>query len=164
MNIRELIEQLTVVAAGLPAGVDSEVRVHLCRGHDEPGEITTKVTVDSDGVVALVQGHPHLDAGVVEVRPVALAVDDELAQLVAGEEPVPSQPTHATIATGDGWGYRMPLDADGKAITPGSLDAIARGCACDAGRNNDGQGHDGNNGRAFVFNHQCPVHRRAKLA
>lgn len=163
VNIRELIERLTAVAAELPAGADSDVRVHLCRGHDEPGEITTKVTVDSDGTRVLVQGHPHLDVGDTEVLPVALGVDDELARLVAGEVSAPPPPTHATITTGDGWGYRMPVDADGKAIAPGSLDAIARGCVCDPGRNNDGDGHESNGGRIFIFNNQCPVHRRTKL-
>lgn len=61
------------------------------------------------------------------------------------------------------WGYQMPLDADGKAITPGSLDAVARGCLCDPGRNNDGQGHDNDGGRIFIFNDRCKVHRRLKL-
>ena len=64
------------------------------------------------------QGHPHLPDGNTEARPVALDVDDELARLVAGEELAPPQPSHGTIATGDGWGYQMPLDADGKAIAP----------------------------------------------
>ena len=118
LKIRELIQRLTEVAEELPDGVDSGVRVHLCRGHDEPGEITTKVTVDSDGRRALVQGHPHLPDGNTEARPVTLGVDDELARLVAGEELAPPQPSHGTIATGDGWGYQMPLDADGKAIAP----------------------------------------------
>lgn len=51
--------------------------------------------------------------------------------------------------------YQMPLDADGKAITPGSLDAVARGCLCDPGRNNDGQGHDNDGGRVFILNYRC---------
>jgi len=56
----------------------------------------------SDGRRALVQGHPHLPDGNTEARPVALDVDDELARLVAGEELAPPQPSHGTIATGDG--------------------------------------------------------------
>lgn len=58
LKIRELIERRTQVADELPDGVDSNVRVHLCRGHDEPGEITTKVTVDSDGTAGARAGSP----------------------------------------------------------------------------------------------------------
>lgn len=96
MNIREVIERLQQVAAELPAGLESEVRIHICNGHDTPGVMTASVQVDPVWVQhertlevkdswAVVQGHPHLDEDTEgsTTRPLTMGLDEVVQQWAA---------------------------------------------------------------------------------
>lgn len=165
MKIGELIELLTDAAADLPAGLDSEVHVHICRGWDAFSIVTKEVTIDTSGSVVLVQGHPHRDDGPTVRRPVAMGVDDELARLVEDpdarhEEP----PSSLMIQIDETKAYRVPLRSDGKILAPGHLDALRVGCLCDPERNNFGRGLERSaDNVALIFKDDCPVHQSVTL-
>jgi hypothetical protein len=114
MNIREVIAQLQAVAAELPDGLDSQLRVHICHGSGEAALMIDSVevhamysqhkeTFEVSDSWAVVQGHPHLDekpGGRVH-RPVTMDVDDVVQQWaaeLAGEAPpTPAASTSAEI-------------------------------------------------------------------
>lgn len=175
MNIRDMIERLKEVAEELPDGLDSDVRVHLCNGLGADGVITREVTVatrrrqnqatlEVKEAHAVVQGHSHLDDGETTVSSMMNDVDDELARLT-GETPqfeFPPGTKVIVVDTGDGTGYQLPLDDDGKIISPGSALGIQRGCVCDSAKNNDGLGIDHGDGRYFIFKDDCPLHGKTE--
>src|SRR5688500_2793220 len=91
MNIREAIARLNEVAAQLPRGLDTELRIHICNGSDKPGVMTPSIEVDFmveqhtdtgkvTGSYAIVQGHPHRDPDPMGsmLRPVTMDADDVL--------------------------------------------------------------------------------------
>jgi hypothetical protein len=175
VNIREMIEQLTATADGLPEGLDTPVRVHICNGHDAPSVNTAvadilpeqemdvktmRVRPGSTRVVVTV--HPHSDDTSTTSRPVTMDVDDELARLVAGDverlRPAAQLPPGTRAVTYGG--MRIPFSEAGQPITPGSDEAITFGCLCDPVKNNRGRGADSDGeGIRFVQNKACPVHR-----
>lgn len=112
MNIRDVIERLRELAAELPDGLDSRVRVHICNGSGNEGVMIDSIEVDSMYVQhkqtlavsdswAIVQGHPHRDEtpGGTVYRPMTMDVDSVVEQWAAeltGE--VPPTPAASTSA------------------------------------------------------------------
>ena len=184
MNIREVIEKLQEVAANLPNGLDSEVEIHICNGHDAPGLRTASVEVDTAWLVnektydpkegfAQISGHPHRDEGSGQVMPVTSQIDD-LVEKWATEQ----QETGGRSASGDmirvktddeeyvllPWpagGYiKLPYVA-GMPLLPGARNATEAGCTCSPERNNYGRGYrHGDDGVEVAVKDDCPVHLR----
>jgi hypothetical protein len=114
VKIHELIEQLRAVAADLPNGLDSELRVHICNGSGEPALMIDSVevhpmhqqdreTFEVYDSWAVVQAHPHLDkkpGGQVH-RPMTMDVEDVVnrwaAELAGAAPPTPAASTSAEM-------------------------------------------------------------------
>ncbi|WP_028924528.1 hypothetical protein [Pseudonocardia acaciae] len=114
MNIREVIEGLREVADRLPDGMDSQVRIHVCHGHDS-GTLIKSIQVDSMAeqnretfeiidAYAIVQGHPHLDdrPGGSTLRPVTMDIE-KVVQRWADEGPgdAPKEPDPSNLPSID---------------------------------------------------------------
>lgn len=186
MNIGEIIEALEGLAQQLPDGRSSEVRVHVCNGHDAPGVLTASIEVDvmqqlngSTGEIAaafaIVQGHPHKDPGRGVETPIMMDVDDVVAQWSADfaergrsrprvELEYTTDPTTGVryvllpAATPGTWVRFELTEAGGIRYRPGAATALAAGCLCDPGKNNAGHGMRGDDNHAFIFRKDCPVH------
>lgn len=181
MNIREVIEKLHEVATQLPDGLDSEVQVHLCNGHD-PGVMTPSIEVDTMWIqsaetlavssgFAIVQGHPHRDGGGSTTRPVTAEIEDLVEKWAAdqrgveggnsGADPITlraGDEEYALLPCSDGRFVKFAL-VDGKLqFPPGAPDAVAAGCICDPGRNNHGRGHRQGGTVHVVIKDGCPLH------
>ncbi|MGH3754113.1 MAG: hypothetical protein ACRDRP_15735 [Pseudonocardiaceae bacterium] len=178
MNIREVIEKLHEMAARLPDGLDSEVRVHICNGND-PGLMTPSIEVDTmwtqntetlavSSGFAIVQGHPHLDEADSTVRPATAGIDDlvekwaaDLRGVAGGADPIKlrsGEGEYMLLPFSDGKFVRFAL-ADGRLqFLPGAPDAVAAGCICDPGRNNHGRGHRQGSAVQMVIKDGCPLH------
>lgn len=186
MNIREVIECLNEIAAALPGGLDSEVRVHICNGNDTPGVMTPSIVVDQmwvqdkrdftvKGSFAVIQGHPHRDkdgAGST-IKPLLMEIDEVVqgwAAEQAGDGPVANS-VDVTIDPDSGQRYAVIHRSGQKSIKlelsdegtirypPGAPNAVEAGCTCDPIRNNQGNGageHD--DGRSFIIKANCPLH------
>lgn len=170
MNIGDLIRYLEAAAEALPDGLDSEVRVHLCNGHEAPGVFTKMVGVShgepGDGKFsrwAVIEAHPHSDDEDTVYTPMTMGVDDELARMAAGDAPPRAG---ITVALGDtGEGMRLPYDQDGRVLLPGSEGAVLEGCLCDPEKNKSGRGISvpENDSVAFVYNRACPLHVQVRV-
>lgn len=80
LSVRDAIAQLTLVASGLPDGLDSAFRVAMCHGEGREGEITSHVAIDqwhyidkkiggSTRSYVVAQGHPHRNAEGATLKP-----------------------------------------------------------------------------------------------
>lgn len=166
MIIGELIDALTAAADRLPAGMEAEVQIHLCRGSDRFSIITREVTIDDDGPGLLIQGHPHLDTEGTVRRPLTADLDSELAKMVADPvaQPEPA-PAYAMVSLGARTKYRIPMRATGKILVPGELEALRVGCLCDPERNEAARALSAldNNRVPLVIHDECPVHQTVEL-
>lgn len=179
-----MIAALNDVAHGLPDGLETPVTVSICNGPGEALMLTTEFEVQPRRTVdratmkvrttsAVVSAHPHRDPMARSMNPVDL--DAELAALTASaptsgatrdsasaaEIVIPPDATSIVIDTGHGPGIVMPLGEDRRPITPGSPEAVERGCTCDAEKNNDGRGVDTDADSVyFIYRKDCPVHRQ----
>jgi hypothetical protein len=180
VNIREVIAKLQEVADDLPDGLDSEVEIHICNGHDNPGLRTTSVDVDAvwvmDGkmqiqkqALASIQGHPHRDEGSRQTTPLTMEVD-KVAEKWAEENPAPINiikvKTHneeyVLVPWPEGTYVKLPYVA-GRPLLPGAPNATQAGCTCDPERNNYGRGYQRNeDGMEMVVKDGCPVHLRVE--
>lgn len=179
VNIREVIEKLQEVAADLPDGLDSEVEVHICNGHDNPGLRTTSVEVDPVWLVdgetyapkqgrAQICGHPHRDAGSGRTTPLTSQIDD-LGDEWSAEQPASRNPIrvktddeeYVLLPWSEGTYLRLPYVAAGVPLLPGAPNAIEAGCTCSPERNNYGRGYrHADDGVEMTVEDDCPVHLR----
>lgn len=188
MNIREVIESLNEIAATLPGGLDSEVRVHICNGQDTPGVMTPSVQVDQMWVqdrhnlavkdsFAIIQGHPHLDENPAgsATNPWTMGIDEVVQgwaaeqagggaaaeSLDVGVDPDSGQ-KFVVIHRAGHRSIKMEISDEGTIrYPPGAPDAVEAGCICDPGRNNQGSGagkHD--DGQTFIIKDGCPLHQQ----
>lgn len=178
MNIREVIEKLHEVAKQLPNGLDSEVQVHICNGHNNPGLRTTSVEVDSvwqvDGKTyepkegfAQISGHPHRDEGSGRTTPLTSQIDD-LVEKWSTEQPTSKDPIrvktddeeYVLLPWSEGTYLRLPYVA-GMPLLPGAPNATEAGCTCSPERNNYGRGYrHADDGVEMAVKDDCPVHLR----
>lgn len=185
MNIREVIEKLQEVAAQLPDGLDSEVRVHICNGSD-PGLMTSSIEVDTmwtqnkdtfavSGSFAIVQGHPHRDERDSTVRPVTSEIDDLVekwagdlrggAKALGGADPIrlrSDEGEYMLLPFSDGKFVKFALADGALRFLPGAPDAVAAGCICDPERNNHGRGHQRGGSVQMVIKDGCPLHPKVE--
>lgn len=186
MNIREVIEKLQEVAATLPNGLDTEVEIHICNGHDVPGLRTTSVEVNAAWIVdeqmrttneafAQIQGHPYRDEGGGEAMPITAQIDDLAEKWATEEQETGEQPASRDIIRvktddeeylllpwPDGTYVRLPYVA-GAPLLPGAPNATEAGCTCSPERNNYGRGYRwGDDGVEVAVEDDCPVHLRVE--
>jgi hypothetical protein len=186
VNIREVIEDLQQVAANLPDGLESEVEIYICNGHDAPGLRTSSVEVHPVWVMdnemrttkralARIQGHPHLDEGSGETTPLTMKVDDVIEKWAAEEEEAGEDSAAwdmIRIKTDDEEYVLLPWSEDTylklpyvarMPLLPGARNATEAGCTCDPERNNYGRGYMWkDDGVEMVVKDDCPVHLRVK--
>lgn len=170
VDIRELIAHLNTAADSLPDGLNSQVLLHVCNGHDEPGVLTKMLGIaigeGDEGRIArrlVIEGHPHADDEDTVIRPATMGVDDELERLVAGD--VPPRPGITVVMDEDGNGVQFPYGEGGVLLLPGSPEAVAAGCLCDPEKNNHGRGIEvpDSDRTAMVTNNDCQVHPRVRV-
>ena len=184
VNIREVIEKLEEVAEDLPEGLDSEVEIHICNGHNAPGLRTTSVEVDAVWIVddkmhfrkqalASIQGHPHRDEDSGPTIPLTAEIDDVAEEWATEQQEAgdsSSSKNIIRIKTDDEeyvllpWSecthVKLPYVA-GMPLLPGAPNATEAGCTCDPEQNNYGRGHQRNeDGIEMVVKDDCPVHLR----
>jgi hypothetical protein len=186
VNIREVIEKLHEVATTLPNGLDTEVEIQICNGHDAPGLRTTSVEVNAVWMIdeemritkvafAQIQGHPHRDAGREKTMPMTAQIDD-LVEKWAPEEQEAGEHSASRdmirIKTEDeeyvlppwpeGTFVKLPYVA-GAPLLPGAPNATEAGCTCSPERNNYGRGYRwGDDGVEMAVEDDCPVHLRVE--
>jgi hypothetical protein len=182
VNIREVIEKLQEVAGDLPDGLDSEVEIHICNGHNNPGLRTTSVEVDAVWIMddkmciqkqalASIQGHPHRDEGSGQTRPLTMEIDN-VAEKWAIEQQEAEESSaskdiirvktdddeYVLVPWSEGTYVKLPYVA-GRPLLPGASNATEAGCTCDPERNNYGRGYQRNeDGVEMVVKDDCPVH------
>ncbi|MGH3710537.1 MAG: hypothetical protein ACRDRQ_21075 [Pseudonocardiaceae bacterium] len=181
VNIREVIEKLHEVATRLPDGLDSEVQVHICNGTD-PGLMTPSIEVDTmwaqnqetlavSSSFAVIQGHPHRDESNPPTRPATAEIDDLVEKWAADQRGVQngagradliklrsSEGEYALLPCSDGRFVKFTLVDGQLQYLPGAPDAVAAGCLCDPGRNNNGRGHRRDGAVQMVIKDGCPLH------
>jgi len=184
MNIREVINKLQEVAAQLPDGLDSEVEIHICNGHDAAGLRTTSIEVNWVSVlkegtllpersVAQIQGHPHRDEGSGQTTPIMSQIDDLVEEWATEQQDTGDQPGSEDIIrvkTDDEEYVLLPWSEDtylklpyvnGMPLLPGAPKATDAGCSCDPERNNYGRGYrHADDGVEMAVKDDCPVHLR----
>jgi hypothetical protein len=186
VNIREVIAKLQEVAEDLPDGLDSEVEIHICNGHDNPGLRTTSVDVDAVWIMddkmqiqkqafASIQGHPHRDEGSRQTTPLTMeigrvaekwATEQREAKESSAPRDIVKVKTHdeeyVLVPWPDGAYVKLPYVA-GRPLLPGAPNATRAGCTCDPERNNYGRGYQQNeDGVEMVVKDGCPVHLRVE--
>lgn len=186
MNIREVIEKLQEIAEDLPDGLDSEVEIHICNGHDAPGLRTISVevnpvwTMDQKTLTpkrsfASIQGHPHRDGSGVQTTPIMSEIDDVVEkwtteqQETGGRSPSvdiirvkTDDEEYVLLPWSEGTYVKLPYVA-GMPLLPGAANATEAGCTCDPERNNYGRGYrHGDDGVEMAVKDNCPVHLRVK--
>jgi hypothetical protein len=186
VNIREVIEKLRQVAADLPDGLDSEVEIHICNGHDASGLRTASLEVNAIWVMdekmrttkqglAQVQGHPHRDEGSGETVPVTAEIDDLVDEWATEQQEAGESSASKDIVrvkTDDEEYVLLPWSEDtyiklpyvaGMPLLPGAPKATEAGCTCDPERNNYGRGYQRNeDGVQMVIKDDCPVHLKVE--
>lgn len=93
-TVRELIETLTEVAAGLPGDRDVDVEIGICDGENlrivEKVDVDDYAEVSSDGVprkqFVIIRGHLHHAGDGQTLKGVATDVEDELRKLTGTDE------------------------------------------------------------------------------
>jgi hypothetical protein len=188
VNIREVIEKLQEVATNLPNGLDTEVEIQICNGHDAPALRTTSVEVNAVWVIdeemhttkeafAQIQGqgHPHRDEGSGEAMPMTAQIDDLVEKWATEEQETGEQPAPRDmirVKTDDeeyvllpwpgGTYVKLPYVA-GAPLLPGAPNATEAGCTCSPERNNYGRGYrPRDDGVEMVVEDDCPVHLKVE--
>lgn len=186
VNIREVIEKLQEVATNLPNGLDTEVEIHVCNGHDAPGLRTTSVEVNAVWMIdeemrptkaafAQIQGHPHRDEGSGETMPMTAQIDDLVEKKATEKQETGEQSASSDmirVKTDDeeyvllpwpeGTYVKLPYVA-GAPLLPGAPNATEAGCTCSPERNNYGRGYRrGDDGVEMAVEDDCPVHLKVK--
>lgn len=186
VNIREVIEKLQEVATNLPNGLDTEVEIQICNGHDAPGLRTTSVEVNAVWMIdkemrtpkeafAQIQGHPHRDEGSGKTMPMTAQIDDLVENWATEEQETGEQSAsrdmirikaddeeYVLLPWGEGTYVKLPYVA-GVPLLPGAPNATEAGCTCSPERNNYGRGYRwGDDGVEVAVKDDCPVHLRVE--
>lgn len=93
LSVRDAIAQLTLVASGLPDGLDSAFKVSMCHGEGHAAEFTAHVEITQWHTIGkqstrptrsyvVAQGHPHRDPEYGTLQP---WVPPDLADEPGGE-------------------------------------------------------------------------------
>src|SRR5436305_12217561 len=129
-HIREVINKLQEVAAQLPDGLDSEVEIHICNGHDAAGLRTTSIEINWVSVlkggtllpersVAQIQGHPHRDEGSGQTTPIMSQIDDLVEEWATVQQDTGDQPGSEDI-------IRVKTDDEEYVLLPWSEDTYLK--------------------------------------
>jgi hypothetical protein len=184
VNIREVIEKLQEIATNLPNGLDTEVEIQICNGHDAPGLRTTSVEVNAVWMIdeemrttkeafAQIQVHPHREEGSGETMPRTAKIDDRVEKWVTKEQETEEQSAprdmikvktddeeYVLLPWPEGTYVKLPYVA-GAPLLPGAPNATEAGCTCSPERNNYGRGYrPRDDGVEMVVEDDCPVHLR----
>jgi hypothetical protein len=182
VNIREVIDKLQEVATNLPDGLDSEVEIQICNGHDHPWLTTTSLEVNvvwridektrtTKQALAQIQGYPHRDEGSGDIMAMTAQIDDLIEgrpteQQETGEDSASRSmirvrtdaEEYVLLPWSEGMYLKLPYVA-GAPLLPGAPNATEAGCTCSPEQNNYGRGYrPRDDGVEMAVKDDCPVH------